>query len=606
MKRQQTERTWHNVKQNETTRVPNRHIFLDTEAVIRRSGKAQSQRWRLAVACYSTTRKDRPTREEWVNHDTQRHLWDTVTEFAGSEGRTVLWAHNLGYDARISSTFTHLPRLGWRLVGHNITPRGTWLEWKRDKATLLMVDSASVFATTIAKVGKYFGIGKLPIPSDDASEESWFAYCRRDTEILHKAVTTYLQWLRDDDMGNWQLTGAGQSWATFRHKFLTHKMVVHDDERALKAERRAMWAGRCEAYWRGELKGQVVHEWDFTEAYVRIARDYSVPVRLLGPMPKDYDWVSVLESEHTSLLATVDIETDAPVVPTSKDGRILWPVGRFTTTIWDVEIKAAIDAGAKVTIREGWLYRSRPALKAWAEWVIENLNADDSVCPTWQKTIFKHWSRALIGRLAMTHQSWEEWAESPSVGVMRATVWDRDAKEEYDIMQVGNTIWRDAGREEWAQSMPMITGFVQAVSRVRLWNVLQALPPRVALYADTDSLLCTDKHLVTVARIADTPTGQGLRLKRSWDGFAIMGPRQVVTGELTRVSGMPHRAKAIGKGRFAGEVWDSLPGALKRGTLDRVIVRDREWNIRGTDHRRHGIGIGWTEPFRVDSLSPAP
>lgn len=605
MRREQPERAWHNVRKNETTRVPNRHIFLDTEARTKRRGKSEAQTWRLAVACYSVSRKDRPTRETWVNHNTQKDLWDTVGEFAGTEGRTVLWAHNLGYDARIASVFSSLPALGWRLVGHNITPRGTWLEWRRDKATLLMVDSASIFATTIAKVGKYFGIGKLPMPNDEAPESDWFTYCRRDVDILRTAITTYLQWLRDEDMGNWQITGAGQSWATFRHKHLTHKLTIHDDERALKAERRAMWAGRCEAYWRGALKGQVVHEWDFTNAYIRIARDHSVPVCLLGPMPPNYDWLPVLESRNTALLATVDIETESPVVPTTHNGRIVWPVGRFTTTIWDVEIQAALKAGAKVTVREGWLYRTRPALKQWAEWVLGKLAESDETCPTWQKTIYKHWSRALIGRLAMTHQTWEEWAESPSIGVMRATVWDRDAEQGYDIMQVGTTIWRDAGREEWAQSMPMITGYVQAISRVRLWDVLQALPKGVALYADTDSLLCTDMHLDTVAAIAASPIGHGLRLKRSWDGFAILGPRQLVTGELTRVSGMPHHARAHGGGKFTGQVWDSLPGALKRNSLDRVIVRDRKWTINGVDHRRTGIGIGWTEPHRLDSVLPA-
>lgn len=605
MEREPQQRMWHNVRRNETTRVPNKHIFLDTEARINKLGKTQEQTWRLGVACYSTSRKDRPTRERWADYRSVLSLWEEVTNFTGNEGRTVLWAHNLGYDARISGTFEVLPKLGWKLTGHNITSRSSWLEWKRGKATLLMVDSTSIFPTTLAKVGRFFGLGKVSMSMESDSEEEWFARCRRDVEILKTAVQAYLQWIRDEDLGNWQMTGAGQSWATFKHRFLTHTMVVHDDEDALKAERRAMWTGRCEAYWRGRLEGQVVHEWDFTNAYARIARDNAVPVRFLGEMPKDYNWIGVLESKGTCLLAEVDIVTDTPVVPTSHDGRILWPIGSFKTTLWDVEIQAAIKAGATVTVTRGWLYRKRPALKAWAEWIIQRLHEDDDSCPAWQKLILKHWSRALIGRLAMTYQSWQVFAEPSEYGVMRGMLYDADTGELGEIMQVGNTIWQDTGREEWQHSMPMITGYVQAIQRVRTWNVLQALPEKVGLYVDTDSILCTDMHLAAVDSVANSPVGEGLRLKRSWQGFSILGPRQVVTGQQVRVSGMPHAAIPQGGGKFAGEVWDTLPGAIRRGNLDKVIARERVWNITGVDRRRNGTGLGWTTPIRLELLAPA-
>lgn len=566
---------------------------------MRRVAVGAEQRWRLGVACFVVAEKGAQKRERWSDYTDPRKLWQDASDFCRRDTRTILWAHNLGYDARISGVFEHLPSLGWRLVAHNITAKGTWLEWRRDGATLVMACSTTVFAQKIARLGQWFGLGKVYVDMSEEDDAVWLARCRQDVEILKTAMLSYLKWLEEADLGNWQMTGAGQSWAAFRHRFLTHKMTIHDDEDALTAERRAMWAGRCEAYWRGEIKAQTVVEYDFTQSYVTIARDNPVPVKLLGPMPRNYDWRRIVDSPSSALLAEVEVETDAPVLPATQNGRILWPVGRFTTTVWDVELKAAIAEGAKITVKRGWLYRLQPALREWATWTINQLESPDRDVPAWQKSVLKHWSRALIGRMAMTYNSWEEFGTVPFQGVKRSRLVDLDTNEEYDLMQVGYDVWADAGRVESPNSMPMVTGYIQAIARVRLWRVMRELPPNVLLYVDTDSLLTTQQHQHVIEKIASSPIGEGLRLKRSWDGFAIYGPRQVVTGPQVRVSGVPSDARQSERGKYRGVVWDTLPGALNRGHTDRVIIRDREWHITGTDHRREGTGFGWTRPIRI-------
>lgn len=598
--RPQTERAWHNVKPNETTRLPREYLFLDAQATYRRKGTGSVQTWRMASACYVSARKGRKAVERLAEYRTPQALWRDVTASARQDGRTVMWAHNLGQQARITGVFKWLPQLDWKLVGHNITPRGTWLEWRREKATLCMTDTFSIFPATLATIGAWFGLGKSRMLTDTDDMTAWRKRSQHNLEIIKTAVTAYLDWIESEDLGNWQITGPGQSWAAFRHKFLTHKLTVHDDEQALAAERRAMWAGRCEAYWHGELKTESVHEFDFTRAYARIARDYSVPTRLMGPMPRGYNWRQIANSRTVALLAECEIRTTVPVVPTYHEGRIIWPTGTFHTVLWDVEIWAALQEGAEVTVTQGWLYRKSPALKSWAEWLFNRLDATEAEVPAWQKSVLKHWSRALIGRLAMTYQNWEEYAESPTLGVSRAQVYDRDTGELFDMMQVGHDIFRETGRVEWQNSMPMITGYVQAIARVHLWEVLSALPPRTAIYADTDSILCTDAGLPHLEKVAREYGKADLRPKRTWRGFAVYGPRQIVTGERVRVSGVPITAVQLDKRVFLGEVSDSLASALRKGALNEVITKGRKWHVHGSDHRRKGSGFGWTEPHHID------
>jgi len=597
----QDSRVWHYIKPNETTRIPRRHIFLDTESVQTKVMTGAIQTWRLGVACFRIAEKGRKPRETWGEYLDPGELWAAVTDFARKDSRTVVWAHNMGYDIRISEAFTRLPALGWRLDSHNLAPRGTWATWRRDTATLVMVDSASIYPTTLAAVGKAFGLAKEDLPQWTDDADVWMRRCRVDVEILRIAIITYLDWLETEDLGNWQLTGAGQSWAIFRHRFLSCKMLVHNDLDALAAERRALWTGRCEAYWHGTLDGQVIHEWDFSLAYARIAQTSPVPVRLVGPMPPGYPWRSILDSDKTALLACVTVTTDVPVVPTHHDGRILWPVGRFETTLWDVEIGAALRAGAVVEVHSGWLYRLRPALHEWAKWLIDQMEDRPQETPTWRKLILKHHARALIGRMAMTYTSWEKEGEVDDPILRRSTVYDRDSGESWEMMQLGGTVWRDMGRTEWAQSMPMVTGYVQAIARVRLWDVMQALPREALLYVDTDSILVTDRWEPTIAAIAATPAGAGLRLKRSWDGFAIYGPRQIRTGVENRFSGIPKRARRTGRHTYSGEIWESVSASLRSGAANRVVTRDREWTLKGVDRRRTGPDLGWTNAIRVET-----
>lgn len=360
-----------------------------------------------------------------------------------------------------------------------------------------------------------------------------------------------------------------------------------------------MWTGRCEAYWHGELRFQVVHEWDLSLAYPRIARDTNVPVRLLGPMPDDYPWVQQLASVGTAILAECTVTTSVPVVPTVHDGRIVWPVGTFTTTLWDVELREALDGGATVTIHRGWLYHKAPALKKWGDWVIEQLESMGDGNGGWLYIVLKHWARALIGRFAMTYTRWEEWATHPLPYVRAMPVYDRTTGETFRTVQIGHTIWRDGGQEEWSNSMPMVTGYIQACARVRLWRMIQEAPEGSVLYVDTDSVLVTDMHSAALAEVAARHPEWGLRLKRSWQGFAIWGPRQIRTGQAIRVSGLPKRAVRTGKLDFEGEVWETLEGALSRGHGASVHIRERRWQIRGVDHRRVGPPIGWTVPHRL-------
>jgi hypothetical protein len=241
--------------------------------------------------------------------------------------------------------------------------------------------------------------------------------------------------------------------------------------------------------------------------------------------------------------------------------------------------------------------------------VIDQLEAPEEVSPAWWKLIMKHWARALIGRMAMTYREWEHVTTTKRIDVRRASYVDIDTGETGEVIQVGREIFLATRTVEWSESIPAVTGYLQSACRAALADLLIEAGERRVLYADTDSLLATGDHFDYMSGLAGRHPELGLRLKRSWRGVEIRGPRQLVTGQRVRVSGIPSKAERRADGSLAGEVWESLPAAISARRPGSIRITPRVWHLRAVDARRVAGPDGWTEPIRtgahVDSVGRA-
>lgn len=588
----------HYVAHNAVTRVPRSYIYLDTEAHRTVIGRQETQTFRLAVAAYDTIRKDREGWKDraWGQFVDVASLWGWVTAHCRRKARTVLVAHNLGYDLRIADAFTHLPALGWTFVAGNVGAGTCWFMFRNGDRTLCCVDSMSWVPTGLEKLGVLCGISKLDLPDEDDDEVAWFARCTRDVEILADVWRRLMAWVECDDLGNWKLSGAGQSWAAFRHRFMEHRLLVHEDDDARAAERAAAHTGRCEAWQHGKLTGGPYAEWDFTTAYAIIGRDCDVPVKLCGEMHAP-TLAKVLDASRTrAVLCEVEVTTDEPVLPNRSEAGIRWPVGRVVTTCWDNELALAIRHGGRVHVVRAWIYRRAPALSGFCSWVLDGLDGTRADVDPVVQLALKHWSRALIGRTAAQWSRWEPWGEAPSADVMLSTCRDVPADETYALLQLGTQIIRQSAKPDNPDAMVAIMSWVMAESRVRLWKAMQVSGLSNVAYVDTDSLIVNSVGTTNLAR-AKIP---GLRIKGEWTDLEILGPRQIIPGHQLRAAGVPVGAVRVADRAWEAGVWSGLASGLSRGSHDAVQVTHRRFELRGTDNRRRHLPKGLTEAYGVN------
>ena len=595
----------HWIKLNHQNRIPKRWIALDTESNRHLARGVETQDWRLACAYRwrsDLKSSDATEREHFWTPET---LWQWVDEYCRPEQRTVVWAHNLGYDIRISQAFDILPALGWRLDWCNLSTSVSSMTWRGPRGTLVFADTYSWLPMPLEDIGELVGVPKMHMPNGRGTGKEWIEYCYRDAEIVSLAVKELVKFIDVQDLGNWQPTGAGMSYATWRHKFMTEKVLVHDDEEALSAERAAMHTGRAEAWRHGSPNETEWYEVDFRQAYTRIAATVELPTKL--------KWHNGLLSLHQykelrsrfRVLAKCEVRTTLPVVPWHSGKRHVWPSGRFTSWLWDAEVDSLLDEGGQVRILEAYVYTKHPVLQKWAEWVLATQALPDDVASPVVKKWVKHSGRTLIGRLSLRAPQWAVWGANPEGEQGISYMVDNDTGKVTRMMHVGDQTYEEVAKLEGQDSVPQITGYIMSVCRTWLWKAMRSAGLENIAHVDTDSVIVNADGLARLQAAYGDDFPRVWQIKARYTNMTVYGPRNYRGDSVRKTSGVPRGALEVAPNVFEGESWSSLSADLSARRTASVTVTRKKWELTQQDPRRmDAAGAGtFTRPLVVDQSS---
>lgn len=580
------DRTNHWISNNHQCRIPKRWVSFDTESLTEQDDKEGIQSWRSGAAVFwRRDLKSGDGRRDATYRD-PKSFWQDVADYCRPGTRTVAIAHNLGHDLRISRALEILPMLGFELEWCNLDRNVSTMTWRSDRGTLVLVDLLTWLPMPLHKVAKLVDSDKLRMPSASAGDDRWDAYCLRDAEIVYLAKSRILDWIASEQLGNWQPTGAGMSYATWRHRFMSHKVLVHNNPEVIAAERAAMHTGRAEAWRHGILAYDMWHEIDLRTAYTRIAAECDLPTKYKFST----EGINQVQYEQLSRVyrvnCLVDVSTDTPIVPHHDGHRTIWPVGQFRTWIWDVEVNELLAQNSRVTILAAHVYTKAPILAAWANWVLSVQNStSDDVQPV-IRAFAKHTGRALIGRLSLRAPKWELFGENPFGDAGLSFDVDYETGDIRRMMHVGNKTLVETARVEGRDSLPQVTGWIMAECRIRLWWAMVAAGLENIAHVDTDSVLVNRAGL---HRMQDAYSGSFLTLfqrKGQWPALAVYGPRNLRAGRERKIAGVPLKAVETLPDTFVGEKWRSLASDMANGRAGNVTVVEATWTVKREDPRR--------------------
>ena len=590
----------HYLKPLRTTQTPKRLLWLSCHGYTKRKREHYEEHFQAAALgrTWWTARANqrRDTVEAFAS---PQDLWSSVAAWCPQGRRVVLVAYDLAHQMRLAQMLTHLPAMGWDLDRIVLERTASWCLLRNGKRSLMCIDLKSWCPVSWEKIAADVATPGTTPHVIQAGSSAALAGAHYRVVVIRDATLQILNWIEGENLGPFRPTGSGQSFSAYRRRFLWPRLLVHDDQPRLIAERTAMHTGRAEAWRHGSQTGGPFVEYDLHAAYATIGRDCDVPTLARGSLKRPPNARLSRAMEGHAVLADLTVTTDVECLPYNLNGRTIWPTGRFRTQVWDPEIRLALDYCKEVTCNHAWLYTRGPALRDFCTWVLDGLDGQTQVYGLLPRRVLKHWSRCLVGRLGLRYRSWHRFGPQDPPDVRLVEYWDLVDGVRTEMLLAGSQALVLGEMQESRESLPQVPGWIMSECRMRLWRQL-ALAGRNLVYCDTDSVIvrAAAGSKWTDATFRDC-YGTDWDRKGTYQRLTIHGPRNIELGHSRRVAGLPLTAEQVRPLEFTGEVMRSVKHSMRSGELDLVVSVPRTFHLSAPDLRRRHNDDGSTSPFEL-------
>jgi len=329
-------RKWHYLKPNMRSELPKFCVFVDTEskATVDERG-VQHHTLEFGFAELFRINRTSPLDSRLVSEcvfETYIEFWEWVLANSTIGTCFYIFAHNWQFDAAMLQVEQLTQNYGFTARKVIIDTNRFIVDLRRNKFSIKLRDSMNYFSVSLAVLGKSIGVEKMELPDATATRETKLEYCRNDVRILRQAMLIFMNVIREHNLGNFQPTIASQAMTSFRHRFMKHKILIHGDERALAMERRAYFGGRVECFFLGE-KHEDMYQLDVNSMYPFVMQYSMFPIKPRFTFERPAPGLLGKLLEQGCCVADVVLETDEPAYPVRHKDRLVFPVGRFKTTL---------------------------------------------------------------------------------------------------------------------------------------------------------------------------------------------------------------------------------------------------------------------------------
>lgn len=635
----------HLLRENKKCETPRRIVYFDSEARVPMNvtemdltdlmlGQKVEKKHTpyLVCATFSWRTNHGKRRERQVDYygdDFLYRFWHDVDEFAKWKERTYVVAHNAKYDALVTQCIPRMTELGYTLVQFSDdNPMFMVFRKSRERTTkngktvtehktVIVFSSTNYYKTSLEQLGRTFGIqkGQHDHERGDEDMEAAIEYCRRDVLILQTAMEEFFDFVREEDLGNFSLTIAGQAFNAYRHRFMTYPIFIHDNQNALRLEREAYAGGRNECFYIGCVPEERIYGCDVNSMYPSVMKEYDYPTALRGlrALPSLSEVRKYLDAGYL-MVAECYVETSIPIFH-KKGEKLTFPVGRFWTTLSTPEIEEGLRRGLIKRVRRLALYARAPIFKPYVDYFytkrLEAKSAGDKV----RDMMYKLFLNSLYGKFGQKNIHWERVADADPKLTYTSPVIDEKGRR-YTERVVGGGVFvlkNDPDDIEAYNSFPAVAAHVTAYARMRLWKYIETAGLSNVYYCDTDSLYVNEegfRRLDKAGLIDERKLGL-LKLERVCREMVLYGCKDYEFVEehsgkkKVKMKGVSKSAVEIepdehGRKRFVVTQWVGVSEGLRKQSLEeyanRLVVK--------TLKREYDKGIvtpsGRVEPFRLD------
>lgn len=591
----------HYLRSNAGGEIPSRIIFADTETKNEPISEdtVRARLWfgfavyvrRLANGAYS--------RGRWFRFDKPVSFWRWALSQALPRTKLYIFTHNLGFDAQVLEAFGSLTNAGWILTRAIVDDPPTALTFRRKTSTVVLIDSLNIFRMPLAQLGKDIGYEKLEMPPPDASRRDWDTYCRRDVEVLRESILNYIRLLRDDDLGNFQITLAAQSLTAFRHRFMGTAVFIDDNEEACLLARQGYMGGRTEAFWYGPIP-EPVHVYDINSQYPAVMRDEPMPTKLRSIWKRvSHDELADILSEGCAV-ADVLVETALPFLPKRWESRLVFPVGVFRTTLCSPELRTALARDSIHAIGSVGVYESAVLFQEFVDFFYQRRLEAKARSDAGRVLMYKLFMNSLYGKFGQSGRVFTEIGQAEDVAFTTWLEKDLETGEVYKVRQIASLLQRMDNEGESTNSSPAIAAHVTSAGRVLLQRYIERAGSENTYYCDTDSLMVNAAGRVRLEPFAHSDGLGLLKREHSVAEAAIWGAKDYVLDGVSTIKGVRKTARRIDDNTFEQDTFRGFKGMLRDGDHDRMLIKRTVKHLSRKYYKGHIEGVGRITPLRFN------
>jgi len=589
----------HAVKANSKNELPQHIIFFDTETVEKIvTEDTHDLLLRLGVACLVSNRAGRKWREtEWIRFTRAENFLDFVESHFPARSRLYLVAHNLSFDAQVVGLFPGLKDRGFTLTKVIINQMTNIWTFRRGTSTLVCMDNMNYFHTSLKELGKSIGILKDEMPEVETSDESWFDYCTQNVKVMVESWRLWFDFLREHDLGNFGRTIASQAFNSFRHRFMTCQIMIHNNERSISLEREAYHGGRCECGYIGKFTEGPYYQLDINSMYSSVMSRYRYPIKLKSavrslPLPSLRRLL-----ENYCVISRVTVNTDIPAYPMKYNGRLCFPVGEFETVLTTEELRYALVNNHLVHAGRTAIFAAETIFSDYVDYFYTCRREFERAGNMAFAYLCKLMLNSLYGKFGQRNYTWEEidsQVEYPD-GVWKE--WSVRDHKMLTYRSINGLVEREVGNVEGYNSLVAVAAEVTANARMYLWELMMKAGREHVYYCDTDSVIvdrCGYDRLV--CEIDPVLLGK-LKVEAVADTLEVQNLKSYTLGTKTKLKGVKANAVRLDPHTCMQWQFQGLAGAIRAGDLGHMHLRKVTKHMRTEYNKGVVLDSGHVIPF---------
>jgi len=512
-------------------------------------------------------------------------LWAYVDNLAWNGKPLIVVGHNVFFDLTVSGFFSWYTKEDW--------VRTFWYDKgltyifciAKGRAAIKCISSTNYFPASLHEMGKAVSLEKYTVDPLTADDDTLSIYCFRDTEILVNYILRYVAFVTDQDLGAFRLTRASQAMAAYRHRFKPIEIYFHAEDDVRELECSAYYGGRTEAFQLGEVKGGPFVSLDVNSMYPYVMQKEKVPVKLRDVT--DNPPLSRVPSYLSRFLcvAEVDLETDEPIYAVRHDGKIVFPIGRFSTFVCTHALREAWKRNHLRRVKRIALYDGAVIFSDFVDYFYRMRIDAKHVGDKLTDTFAKYCLNSLYGKFGQFLSDEEIWPTDDGEPYFRYEIFDATTGVRETRVVLMNMESAISGKRYSDNSFYAIPAHVTEAARMILWRLIEQAGYNRVLYCDTDSIKLRKTDLQRITYPMDQNRLGALKVEKEARKLAIYGLKDYREDDTVHIKGIPRQAVQVSPHVYRFTGWPRQSTHLRAKAIDYYITVDMQRELKRIYHK---------------------